>query len=354
MSGFMLPIPLFKAKGIKPSELVKNYRSIVKSGQFANFGPFYQKSIKALEDLYPNKSFVICNNGTTSLTTILKATFAPQSRIGVPSFTFIATVSAVLDAHMVPVILPCHTGTWSLDLSILEANSSRIDGFIVVNPFGYKDDYSAYDAASEALSIPVVYDAAAGFGQSFDTNSPVSVSLHATKNLPIGEGGLIILEKHTDLTDKCKALINFGMDESKTIQYEGTNGKLDELHCSILLTQLEDIPKLRRELDRTRNLISDYIRDLPDYGLTAISAASTPQLPIFHVGRHIDKLERLANRHWITTRRYYYPLMNKTFYGYAIPSLDYKNEYFENFLALPKNVTKDEYSYIIESLNKPL
>jgi len=341
-----LPIPLLKPKGIDPEVLKKSYEEIIASGQFTNFGPFYKKAVTKLEELYPNKKFILCNNGTTTLITILKATFPKGARIAIPSFTFVATINAVLEAGMVPVILPCSTTSWTLAYRALKQYADLYDGFISVSPFGNDPRYQ-YETTAQHLGKKVIFDCAAGWGQDFNlTKAPISVSLHATKNLPIGEGGLIIIEDYPEIYE---SLINFGLDEAKEIHYKnGFNGKMDEIHAAILLEQLNN-PMIEVGIMETKETILGYGSLLSEFKLYSPDPL-TPQLPVFHVGGDLDLLEERANSNWITTRRYYSPLLNKAFPEYTISGVDYHDDYFSKFIALPKDLSDEEFDYVIKSL----
>lgn len=348
-----MKIPLFKARGINPEVLKKSYEEICASGIFTNFGPFYKKTVARLEELYPNKRFVLCNNGTTTLTTILKAKFPKGSRIAIPNFTFVATINAVLEAGMIPVIMPCTPKDWIMDIRVLADYEELFDGIMAVSPFGNNPNYHAFDDFSSAFKKPVVFDCAAGWGQYFDwTSSPISISLHATKNLPIGEGGLIILQKGTgSFRYHCQQLISFGLDSDKEIVHKnGSNGKMDELHAAILLEQLNN-PMIEIETLNTIDLQYDYLKALPEFDLYYPSiVGSAPQLPVFHVGGDMELLMERAAKADITVRRYYWPLLNQVYPEYTVEGVDYNDDYFSKFLALPKDLDSEEFEYVIKAL----
>jgi hypothetical protein len=53
---------------------------------------------------------------------------------------------------------------------------------------------------------------------------------------------------------------------------------------------------------------------------------------------------------YIATRRYYWPLLNQVYPEYTVTGVNYNDEYFSKFIALPKDLTAEEYEYIIKSL----
>jgi perosamine synthetase len=283
------------------------------------------------------------------LTTILKAKFTKGSRIAIPNFTFVATINAVLEAGMIPVIFGCHKDNWTI--AIHSRDKDLFDGIIAVSPFGNSPDYTYWSEFSRQFNKPVVFDSAAGWGQDFNqTTAPISVSLHATKNLPIGEGGLIILDKTDSATAQlCESLISFGLDAAKQVRWkDGFNGKMDELHAAILLEQLSN-PMIEIRMMNTVALVYSYPAALPEFDLYA-PPPLTPQLPVFHVGGDMDLLMERAAKALISVRRYYWPLLNHVYPEYAVQGVNYNDEYFSKFIALPKDLDSEEYKYVIKAL----
>jgi dTDP-4-amino-4,6-dideoxygalactose transaminase len=146
-------------------------------------------------------------------------------------------------------------------------------------------------------------------------------------------------------------LIGFGLDADKNIKLKnGTNGKMDELHAAILLEQLNTDPALFGVF-KTKALIKKYLADLSKFGLYAPDPTNgTPQLPVFHVGGDMALLTERAAKAGIATRRYYWPLLNQVYPEYTVSGVDYNDEYFSKFLALPKDLDPFEYEYVIKSL----
>jgi dTDP-4-amino-4,6-dideoxygalactose transaminase len=135
---------------------------------------------------------------------------------------------------MVPVLFPASPATWAIDQETLWRENAKFDAFIVVQPFGYKLDFARFDQLSHDLGKPVIYDCAAGFDFESHTTNAVCYSLHATKNLPVGEGGLISFASEF-YCRRARMLANFDFDDNREpISGHGMNAKMDELHAPIL------------------------------------------------------------------------------------------------------------------------
>jgi len=78
----------------------------------------------------------------------------------------------------------------------------------------------------------VVIDAAAGFASLAAGDTPAVVSLHATKILGTGEGGLVI-SRDRSTVDRVRTASNFGFDASRQATIGATNAKMSEYHAAL-------------------------------------------------------------------------------------------------------------------------
>jgi dTDP-4-amino-4,6-dideoxygalactose transaminase len=102
----------------------------------------------------------------------------------------------------------------------------------------HKADFVLIDGAAS-------FDALKEVGQSDIMSDRVAivVSLHSTKLMGGGEGG-IVLSKNTELITKIKAWQNFGFDlnnsRTRTSNFIGTNAKMSEYSCAVALASLDN------------------------------------------------------------------------------------------------------------------
>src|SRR3546814_6802515 len=78
-----------------------------------------------------------------------------------------------------------------------------------VSPFGRPVDIAAWDAFGKRTGLAVVVDAAAAYDRSVAGDSPLVVSLHATKALAAGEGGFVV-SHDAAMIEEIRKCINFG------------------------------------------------------------------------------------------------------------------------------------------------
>ena len=124
----------------------------------------------------------------------------------VPSYTFIASVSAILWAGFEPVFVDVEPDGWHVDPISVERAADRFGESIALimscSTFGtlQPDDLlTRLRAIAQRIGAPLLVDSAAGFGSTLPDgrhrgcDGDLDVySFHATKPFAIGEGGLVV------------------------------------------------------------------------------------------------------------------------------------------------------------------
>lgn len=339
-------IPLMKPQFPK-SDTIKKYFDLIKeSNIYTNCGNFYNLAVKTVGYHYTGFP-IITSNGTVSIELMLKTLLPRGSRVAIPDFTFIATLNAVVNAGMKPVLLDADPKTLSLSISSLKKHRNKFDAFIVVSPFGYYVNTEEYDNLAKTLRKQVMYDFAGGFGLEISKVNPTSFSLHATKNLPVGEGGLVIFNSEEQV-NKAKQISNFNLNIDKIPADEyGSNYKIDELHCAILLDQLLTFNK--EKSNKIVELIKTYEQRTNCFELLGVNLdKSCPQLPVLKCKNLTEVIEK-CTKNGIMVRRYYYPLLSNC--KFKSVSTYEKSKECDSYLALPKDITEKELEFIIGVLN---
>src|SRR6516225_2810794 len=189
-------------------------------------------------------------SGTAALTAALIAV-AGRARPDrpycvMPSYTFVATAAAALNAGYQPYFVDIDPRSWSLDPeSLLGHPILRQSGAVlVVGPYGQPVAQRRWESFSLTSGVPVVIDAAAGFdavavNKEWTLGSlPVVLSLHATKVFGVGEGGLIVC-CDAELVRRCGRALNFGYLDTRDATVAGFNGKMSEYHAAVGLASLD-------------------------------------------------------------------------------------------------------------------
>ena len=249
-------IPLMKPRLPDRKALEPYLAEIDQNRWYSNFGPLERRFEARLADYFGvrDQQIICVSSGTQALSISLKS--VARSTVGyclMPSFTFVATPHAAVAAGLEPYFLDVDLNTWALDpnavKSILPAFEGPIAAIVPVAPFGASFDIEAWDDFHRETGIPVVVDAAAGFDSARPGMSPVMVSLHATKALGIGEGGLVLCRDNR-IAAKIRGGRNFGFMGGRIATIPGSNAKLSEYGAAVGLASLDAWPETRAQLLR--------------------------------------------------------------------------------------------------------
>ncbi|WPB57760.1 DegT/DnrJ/EryC1/StrS family aminotransferase [Xylophilus sp. GOD-11R] len=238
-----------------PKALMPWLQRMHEARHYSNFGPLVCELEKRLAARFVGHgrgrpAVTTVSSATTGLELVLQALdLPPGSRVLVPALTFVATATAVLRAGHVPVLCDVDADSWLLTPEIARRACADVEvrAVMPVAAFGAPHDARAWDAFSRATGLPVVIDAAAAFGGQWlhDTALTLVFSLHTTKSLPAGEGGLVV--SHDDaLVARVRQLSNFGINLQArrkvpvgALAEAGTNAKMSEFHAAVGLASLE-------------------------------------------------------------------------------------------------------------------
>jgi dTDP-4-amino-4,6-dideoxygalactose transaminase len=136
----------------------------------------------------------------------------------------------------------------------------------------------------------------------------LAFSLHATKPMGVGEGGLFV-SADAALADRVRRLANFDFEHALVQSRHGTNAKMSEYAAAIGLVQLERWPRL---LQRRREVLDEYCGRLAALPQARLQRLETPPATL-SVQLPADAAAAAAAlaQAGIETRRWYLPPLNR-------------------------------------------
>jgi dTDP-4-amino-4,6-dideoxygalactose transaminase len=254
-----------------------------------------------------------------------------------PGLTFFATGHAAVWNGLRPVFADCDPETWTLDPADVERRVTKRTAAIVgVHLYGNPCDIDGLERVAEDHGVPLIFDAAHGFGTVFH-GSPVGrfgaaevFSLTPTKLLVAGEGGLVATNDAA-LAGRIRAARNYGDLGSYDPELLGLSARMPEFNAAMGLAGLELVDKKVERHNRIAALYTELLSDVPglkfqkvyegnissfkDYSLVVDSPAS---------GISRDTLAAALLAENIETRRYFYPPLHrqKLYRRYYDPECD--------------------------------
>jgi len=246
---------------------------------------------------------------------------AAEGEVVLPGFTFMASGHAVLWSRLTPVFADCTPDTYTIDPeSVAARTTSRTAVVMGVHTFGVP-------CPADALApgdIPVVLDAAHGFGARYPDGSMVGVkgiaevfSLSPTKTLTTGEGGLITT-RSGDLARHLRIAREYGNPGDYDARFAGLNGRLTEINAAIGLAALRNLPDHLRRRTAIAQTYRRHLDGIPGLAFQAIPPGATSVFKDFTIG--VDpavfgltsrQLGDALRREGVDTRHYFDPPLHR-------------------------------------------
>lgn len=285
---------------------------IYKNGQFSNRGEILQKFERKLKERYCYDTTPVCvNNATTGLEIAIKAlNLKPGSKVLVPSMTFAASILAIKNAGLVPVY--CDVSKSDLCMIRPSSFSPKAGEFSAVMPVCAYGNFidSEIVRFANTYNLKIIIDAAGAIGNVFADNfyDALVFSFHATKMLPVGEGGCVVFA-NKECEQNARKLIDFGFDSSRECEFIGVNGKMSEITAAIGIQALKRLDNVIFHRTYIRKWYTDIFKELSTKGLARVQAGMGLQLltVICKDKEFKNLLEYHLNSNGIETRVYYKP-----------------------------------------------
>jgi dTDP-4-amino-4,6-dideoxygalactose transaminase len=219
----------------------------------SNFGK-YARRFEEEAQAYLSNPFVRCVvNGDIGLVLSLAALEIPEgSECLVQSFTFNSTVNAVLWNRLRPVFVDIDPKTFNVDVRDLERRiGPQTRAVVVTHIFGSPLDLDRVLELARSREIPVVVDAAHGYGAAYRgiligdprLGDYQVFSLSGTKQVTSAEGGLVAAA-NAELASRIEFRRAYGFQNDYLSRFLGLNGKLSEIHAALACLTVGDVERV--------------------------------------------------------------------------------------------------------------
>ena len=204
----------------------------------------------------------------------------------VPANTYIASILAITENRLKPVLIEPDIHTLEIDDSLIEQHiTPRTRSILLVHLYGRCAYTERIGALCQKYQLKLVEDNAQAHGCCYENRRTGSLgdaaghSFYPTKNLgALGDGGAVTTNDQ-QLADTIRTLANYGSQRKYIFQYQGRNSRLDEIQAAIL-----DVK--RRHLDddnRRRQQIAQYYYEHIDNPLITLPEKLPDGQNVYHI-----------------------------------------------------------------------
>lgn len=226
------------------------------------------------------KFCVGCANGLDALILIWRAylemgVMKPGDEVIVPANTYIATILAISENGLTPVLVESRPDTFEIDDAAIDARiTERTRAICIVHLYGRNACTPHIIELCRKYGLKLVEDNAQAHGCSFDGKRTGSLgdaaghSFYPGKNLgALGDGGAVTTDDPV-LAETVRTLANYGSSRKYVFKFAGRNSRLDEVQAAVLdvkLKYLDDDNAHRAEIaDYYYRHISNPLVSLPE------------------------------------------------------------------------------------------
>lgn len=311
-----------------------------------------------------------CANGLDALIWIFRAyielgVMAPGDEVIVPANTYIATILAITENGLKPVLIEPKLNTLEIDDERIEAAiTPKTKAIAIVHLYGRNAYTEKIGALCKKYQLKLIEDNAQAHGcKTLDGRTTGSIgdaaghSFYPGKNLgALGDGGAVTTNDEA-LAKAVRALANYGSKKKYVFQYTGRNSRLDEIQAAVLAVKL----KYLVEDNAHRKLVAGYYYDNiknplispPDRLPDAQNAYHL--FPILVAEGKRDALHDYLEQNGVGTVIHYPipPHKQECYKAWNDMSLPITEQIANEELSLPigPSITKEEVNRVIEIIN---
>lgn len=366
-------------------EIHEAVKRVVDSGWYLQ-GKENEQFEKHYAEYIGTKHCIGCANGLDALIWIFRAyielgVMKPGDEVIVPANTYIATILAITENGLVPILVEPRKDTLQIDDSLIEERiTERTKAICIVHLYGRLACTQHILDLCEKYSLKLIEDNAQAHGCKFEAirregdeairqewkrtgslGDAAGHSFYPGKNLgALGDGGAVTTDDD-ELAAAIRALANYGSQKKYVFKYRGRNSRLDEIQAAVLDVKLchldEDL--------KARQAIADYYYNHIDNSLVELPVRLPHENNVYHLfpilvkdGKRDDLQAYLAENGVGTV--IHYPIAPHKQECYAneawnIPqlTLPITERLADEELSLPMSpcMTREQVGYIVELIN---
>ena len=358
-------LPLGKINARYDAELRKAVGRVMDSGWYLR-GEATRQFETHYAEYIGTKHCIGCGNGFDALTLILRAymemgVMATGDEVIVPANTFIASILAITECGLTPVLVEPDSNTLQIDDSKIEAAiTERTKAVMIVHLYGICAYTDRIGEVCKKYGLKLIEDNAQAHGCTFkeivrtgSLGDAAGHSFYPGKNLgALGDAGAITIND-VELADIIRTIGNYGSHQKYVHNYLGRNSRMDELQAAMLDVKLQylDADNVRR-----KEIATLYINKVknPQVRMPLMDRDSVWHIfPVICPRR--DNLQQYLREHGVETQIHYPipPHKQKCYVDWNHLSFPITEQIHAQELSLPchQAMTQEEADRIVDLLN---
>jgi len=231
-------------------------------------------------------------NGLDALRLIFRAyielgIMQPGDEVIVPANTYIASILALSDNGLVPVLVEPDLNSYNIDLHKIEEQiTPKTKAILLVHLYGQVVYSAELKKLAEKHDLKIVEDNAQAIGAAWNgiktgnLGDAAGFSFYPGKNLgALGDAGAVTC-KDAALAQAIRAIANYGSQEKYINIYKGLNSRLDEIQAAVLDVKLQYIDA---ENSRRQDIAARYVSEIKNANLILPLLPQDPAASVWHL-----------------------------------------------------------------------
>ena len=313
---------------------------------------------------------VLCGNGLEALVLILRAYkllkgWAYGDEVIVPANTYIATILAIREAGLTPVLVEPSLNDYNIHADECKrALTQRTRAIMAVHLYGHiSSDIGDLQQLSANNNLILIEDAAQAHGAMWQgrragtIGNAAGFSFYPGKNLgAMGDAGCVVTDD-TELANTVRTMANYGSSIKYVNELEGINSRTDEVQAAVLRVKL---PRLDQDNAHRREIAQAYIRGIKNPMIVLPAWPEDEEECVWHVFPircpEREALQAYLREAGVQTLIHYpiAPHKQQALSGLEHGPLPITQRIHNEELSLPISpiMTMEEAEYVIRLLNK--
>lgn len=306
--------------------------------------------------------------GLTALRLIFQAYFEmgemqAGDEVIVPANTFIASILAVSQANLTPVLVEPDVNTFNVDpKNIKKKITDKTKAILAVHLYGQISFSDEILDIAKKHNLKIIEDSAQAHGAIYNgvkagnLGDAAGFSYYPGKNLgALGDGGAVTTN-NDELARMIASLRNYGSEEKYRNELKGINSRLDELQAGILSIKLRHLDK---EIEQRRRVANQYIENISNPKIT-LPKVNIEESHVWHLFvircKKRAQLQKFLGDKGIQTLIHYPipPHKQGAYKEWNDLSFPITEKIHDEVLSLPISpvMTKEEVEYVISVINE--